>query len=353
VSEPATPRQVKGLSEWVAASDADARTLRDMFGTFMTGVTIVTMRDQDGVKRGFTANSFTSVSLDPPLILVCVGNRAGSHDALCRAGRFGVSILGDWQREASTAFSSRTGKRFDAVETWASAAGGPPLIIGSLAALDCAREQVVAAGDHSIVIGRVLGFSRTAGQPLGYCGGGYIAFGLGAEALERLGGEAIRVACLLECHDKVLLLRRASAAAWELPATPLRAGEDHRQAIPQLMVRLGVRADVSFLYSVYQDVSEAHTTMVFRGVASDLQDEWTLADGTVLRLFTETEEPWRLVRGKSPPEVIRRFFYERVHSRFGIYWDTHNGGRIASLQNSPLPWFRRGEPETPSETQDM
>ena len=74
---------------------------RDMFGTFMTGVTIVTMRDQDGVKRGFTANSFTSVSLHPPLILVCVGNLAGSHDALCRAERFGVNILGDWQREAS------------------------------------------------------------------------------------------------------------------------------------------------------------------------------------------------------------------------------------------------------------
>jgi hypothetical protein len=132
-----------------------------------------------------------------------------------------------------------------------------------------------------------------------------------------------------------------------------RAGEDHRQMIPQLMARLGVSADVSFLYSVYQEAGDAHTTMVFRGVAADVQDETTLADGTVLRLFAKADEPWRLVRGKSPPEAIRRFFRERAQSRFGIYWDTNDGGRIASLQTSPLPWFRRGEPETPPKTGDM
>ena len=120
------------------------------------------------------------------------------------------------------------------------------------------------------------------------------------------------------------------------------------------MVRLGVSADVSFLYSVYQNADEAHTTMVFRGVASDLQDEWTLGDGTLLRLFTETEEPWRLVRGKSPPEVIRRFFYERAHSRFGIYWDTHDGGPHRLAAEFALALVQaRVEPETPSETEDM
>jgi flavin reductase (DIM6/NTAB) family NADH-FMN oxidoreductase RutF len=222
MSEPDLAQQ-PGHPDWTAVEAADARALRDVFGSFMTGVTIVTLHDHDGTKRGFTANSFTSVSLDPPLILVCVGNQASSHDALCRAERFGVNILGDWQREASTAFSSRTGKRFEAVESWSAANGSPPLITGSLAALDCAREQVIAAGDHSIVIGRVLGFNRSTGQPLGYYGGSYVAFGLGAEALERLGGEAIRVGCLLECRDKILLVRRANTAAWELPATPLRA----------------------------------------------------------------------------------------------------------------------------------
>jgi flavin reductase (DIM6/NTAB) family NADH-FMN oxidoreductase RutF len=318
----------------------------------MTGVTIITMRDQDGTMRGFTANSFTSVSLDPPLILACVGNQASSHDSLCRAERFGVNILGDWQREASTTFSTRAGKKFEAVEIWSPFGNGPPLITGSLAALDCEREQVIAAGDHSIVIGRVLGFNRSPGQPLGYHGGGYVAFGLGAEALERLGGEAIRVGCLLECRDRVLLLRRANMAAWELPATPLRAGEDHRQAIPQFLARLGVSADVSFLYSVYQEAGDAHTTMVFRGGASELQDEWTLGDGSTLRLFGENEEPWRLVNGKSPPEAIRRFFRERAQSRFGIYWDTNDGGRIASLQDSPMPWLRRTDSEAPVKNED-
>jgi flavin-dependent trigonelline monooxygenase, reductase component len=339
--------------EWVEVGIADARrALRDLFGTFLTGVTVVTMQDRDGAMRGFTANSFTSVSLDPPLILVCVASQASSHDALCAADRFGVNILGDWQRESSNVFASRSEKKFEAVDIW-SPSGGPPLLAGSLSAMDCQREQVIAAGDHSIVIGRVIGFHKGLGQPLGYHSGGYVAFGLGSEALERLGGEAIRIGCLLEFNDKILLVRRANAPAWELPAAPLRAGEDHRQLLPRLLAKFGIAADVSSLYSVYQEAGEAHTTMIFRGVASDMPDEQSLSDGTTLRLFAQNEEPWQLVMGNSPSEAIRRFFRERAQSRFGIYWETGDGGRIASLQSAPQPWLRHADIETPIKTEDM
>jgi hypothetical protein len=138
-----------------------------------------------------------------------------------------------------------------------------------------------------------------------------------------------------------------------LPAAPLRAGEDHRQLLPRLLAKFGIAADVSSLYSVYQEAGEAHTTMIFRGVASDMPDEQTLPDGTTLRLFAQDEEPWQFVMGKSPSEAIRRFFRERAQSRFGIYWETGDGGRIASLQSAPQPWLRNAGIETPIKTEDM
>ena len=237
---------------WTSVEDADDRALRNLFGTFLTGVTIVTLRDADGLPRGFTANSFTSVSLDPPLILVCVANSASSYASLCETERFAVNILGDGQRHASNAFASRTGRKFADVPT-RSTADGPPFVESSLSAMECIRELVVPAGDHAIVIGRVIGFRMGSGQPLGYYRGGYVAFALGADALEHLGGVALRIGCLLECEERVLLVKRQGADSWELPSVPLRAGEDDRQLLPRLLGRFEISANVDFLYSVYQD----------------------------------------------------------------------------------------------------
>jgi flavin reductase (DIM6/NTAB) family NADH-FMN oxidoreductase RutF len=322
---------------WADARHADGRKLRDVFGRFLTGVTVVTVYDAAGHPRGFTANSFTSVSLEPPLVLVCIANKAASRDTLSSASRFGVNILSESQRDISTRFALPLENKFEGVEI-VGPPGSAPLLAGSLSCLDCALENVVEAGDHTIVIGRVLRFSTASGLPLGYYRGTYVAFGLGAEALERHGGDAIVLGCLLEHDGKVLLCHRPGRENWQIPTIALGSGENHRTLIPRLLRTLKVQATTPLLYSIYQDPGDPHMTMIFTAHVSEPLVAEPLADGTEVRLFSEAERPWERLSQSSPSSVVRRFFQERRSARFGIYWETEGGGRVASLEGEPRPW---------------
>lgn len=322
---------------WSDARDVEGRDLRKLFGTFLTGVTIVTALDETGTPVGFTANSFTSVSLDPPLVLVCVAKSGRSYDALCRAARFGISILSDAQRDVSAAFAGREGKKFEAATTWCRP-GGPPLMERALSVMECARESVIEAGDHVIVVGRVLGFAMNEGQPLGYFRSGYSAVTADLAALERSGGEALLVSGLIDCLGRVLLLQRPGEARLAFPSAALRHGEDHRQALPRMLERLGLSAEISALYSVFQDDGAPHTEMVFRGTCESVPERLDLPDGSRLVLAAQADTPWRNIAGRSRASVLQRFFRERNDAHFGIYWDTRDGGRIASLAGPPGPW---------------
>ena len=146
-------RQPREATEFQAGSDP--RTLRDAMGCFATGVTIVTALDAAGVPVGLTANSFTSVSLDPPLLLVCIANSAGTAPALREAGHFGVNVLQIGQQPASNRFATRGEDRF-ANLPWAPGQTGVPLLGSSLVSFECQRESLHEAGDHFILVGRVV-----------------------------------------------------------------------------------------------------------------------------------------------------------------------------------------------------
>ena len=133
---------------------SDSRTLRDALGCFATGVTVVTCLDADGDPVGLTANSFTSVSLDPPLLLVCVAKVAASLDALSAAPHFAVNVLQTRQEPESITFSTRIEDRFGKTR-WALGEHGVPLLEGSLSVFECARHAVHDAGDHIILVGEV------------------------------------------------------------------------------------------------------------------------------------------------------------------------------------------------------
>jgi len=134
---------------------SDTRTLRDAMGCFATGVTVVTTVDAAGAPAGFTANSFTSVSLDPELLLVCVGKTASNLESLLAADRFAVNILHADQQPISAQFTRRDGDRFADID-WSWGEGGAPLISNALAIFECAQFAHHDAGDHVIVVGRVL-----------------------------------------------------------------------------------------------------------------------------------------------------------------------------------------------------
>lgn len=151
----------------------DARTFRDALGCFATGVTIVTAMDGEGKPIGLTANSFTSVSLDPPLLLVCIANNAGSAPALEGAERFAVNVLQIGQQLTSNRFAGKGEDRFGATP-WAVGEFGTPVLTGSLASFECERHAVHEGGDHFILVGRVLKASfEPQRDPLLYFRGKY------------------------------------------------------------------------------------------------------------------------------------------------------------------------------------
>ena len=146
-------RQPREAMEFKAGSDP--RTLRDAMGCFATGITIVTALDAEGTPVGLTANSFTSVSLDPPLLLVCIANTAGTAPTLREAKNFGVNVLQIGQQPTSNRFAARGEDRF-ANQPWAPGQTGVPLLGSSLVSFECQRESLHEAGDHFILVGRVV-----------------------------------------------------------------------------------------------------------------------------------------------------------------------------------------------------
>lgn len=146
-------KQPRAATEFRAGSDA--RTLRDGLGCFATGITIVTTLDADGCPVGLTANSFTSVSLDPPLLLVCIANTSTSAPILRKAAHFGVNVLQIGQQPASNRFAGKDVERF-AATAWSPGETGVPLLDGSLGSFECTRHAVHEAGDHFILIGEVV-----------------------------------------------------------------------------------------------------------------------------------------------------------------------------------------------------
>lgn len=151
----------------------DPRTLRDALGSFATGVTVVTCLTPDGSPAGLTVNSFTSVSLDPPLLLVCLHKKAASAPALIAASHFAVNVLQTGQQPASIRFSTRDEDRFGATP-WACGEAGAPILEESLGVFECERFAVHDGGDHHILIGQVIKASFDAGlDPLLFFRGRY------------------------------------------------------------------------------------------------------------------------------------------------------------------------------------
>ena len=150
----------------------DTGTLRRALGCFVTGVTVVTTRDAGGAPHGFTANSFASVSLDPPLVLVCVGHEVENLDVYRRCSEFAINVLGDSQRSLSNRFAAVQPDRFAGV-LWRLGTHGAPILEGCIAALECAPWRRIEAGDHMILIGRVLRCEASDERPLAYWRGSY------------------------------------------------------------------------------------------------------------------------------------------------------------------------------------
>jgi flavin reductase (DIM6/NTAB) family NADH-FMN oxidoreductase RutF len=157
------------------APTVDSARYRQVLGHFATGVAVVTASDH-GEPAGLAVNSFTSVSLEPPLVAFCVAHTSATWERVQAVGAFCVNILSEDQEHLARVFATRHDDKFVGIG-WSPSPSGAPIVAGTLAWVDCSVESVHRAGDHSIVVGRVRDLEVTReGRPLVFYRGGYGRF---------------------------------------------------------------------------------------------------------------------------------------------------------------------------------
>ncbi len=140
---------------------------RNALSRFASGVTVIVSKDAEERLHGITVSAFSSVSLSPPLVLICVEKTTGSHAALSTAEHFTVNVLSSEQREVSEKFASWSLEKFDGVDMTMGELG-LPMVNGCLANLECTMSRTIDAGDHSIFVGEVAHAHIFDGDPLIY-----------------------------------------------------------------------------------------------------------------------------------------------------------------------------------------
>ncbi len=315
-------------SRAVAAPALDVKAFRQALGSFLTGVTVVTTRDAAGDMRGFTANSFTSVSLDPPLILVCIARTASSFPVFSAADNFAVSILAAAQKDVSALFASKSPDKF-AHAPWHLGPAGSPVIAGAAAWFDCTRHQLVEAGDHVILIGRVEGFGSEDAAPLGYCRGAYVDFGLGEQALAKR-DEPARVGALLE-SDGALLFVEDGAGRLSLPVGACLEPASNPKSLRGALARLGVEGHLSFLFAVFETpptTPQAPPTVsiYYRGTFAGTPR--VEADARLVPLDAIAFER---LPDDATRAMVARYVQERREDAFGIYVGDAERGQVHPL----------------------
>ncbi len=303
----------------------DPRAFRRALGSFLTGVTVVATTAPDGTPRGFTANSFTSVSLDPPLILVCIAKTAASCPIFTSADGFSVNVLAEHQAAVSGLFASKSADRFAGV-AWRRGPAGSPVLDEVTAWFDCRRQNVVDAGDHVILVGCVQGFEERAVNPLGYCRGAHVTFGLQLDALAASSGRT-RVGAILE-RDGAIVLVDDGRGGLDIPKGGALGAPTDTDSLRGNLWRLGLDAELGFLFAVYEDPGRGASAMsiVYRG---QLRTVAPIMAPAVLAPLDDL--PWDRIRDAALVPMLRRFIAERSQDLFGVYIGAAERGTVRSL----------------------
>lgn len=319
--------------------------LRDAFGAFATGVTVVTALDTAGRAVGFTANSFTSVSLEPPLLLICLGKSSSNLAVFSQTGRFAINVLAGDQADISQRFATPCEDRFAGVD-WRTANGSAPLIAGGAAWFDCIRHSVVDAGDHIILMGQIETFERSMRAPLIYLQGRYLEAPIAPREPEnglanRRAKGSIRAGSILGRANQILM--QATKGGWSLPMSAPCAGfREARLDLEDALTRLGAQVHWNVLYSVFDDPEDAGTWVFFHGQIAEPpppRDD--------LKFFALDALPLDQVAAKPMRSMLRRYMAESQSDSFGVYVDAarHVGHIARFAAGAPTPWHAAYEDE--------
>ncbi|MGI9368019.1 MAG: flavin reductase family protein [Ruegeria sp.] len=291
----------------------DPRALRHAFGRFMTGVTVVTTRTPDGVPLGFTANSFTSVSLDPPLLLVCPGKYLSSYSDFANCSHFAVSILAEGQETVSNTFAGFKGDRFANV-AHSTDSHGVPVIDGAVVSFSCKTHNVVDAGDHVLLIGEVVDFNDQNRPGLGYQAGQYFSLGLERSARD----PAVRknvCGAIIQVLDTVLLEK--TSAGYSPPQLDLPDRRSLVQSLFEYLAASGVDAEIGTVYSVFDDpTKDTHYSYL---LASAVIRQSSPAEGTALEAVPVSRLAGLNYTSPAIGQMMRRYAVEATTGDFTLY----------------------------------
>lgn len=301
-------------------SSNDARQLRDAFGSFLSGVTVVTTLTSDGVPVGFTANSFASVSLEPPLLLVCYARSLNCFDVFNQCAQFSVSVLAEDQQDVSNIFASYEDDRFAQVE-WYQDSKGNPVIGDAAATFACDTYARHEAGDHIILVGEVQEFSASRKQGLGYSAGSYFSLGLERQASELLTPtQSVKVGAIIEYEGRILM--RNTAEGLEPPAVLATHQTGSLAAIRDHLASHGI--DVAFgpVYSIFENAGSVHYSMYYRGRITRIDERNPYA------LLSSGELENTDYSGESVRNMMQRYLIERAQGVFNLHVDDKLKGGI-------------------------
>ena len=303
-----------------------SRNLRQALGSFPTGVTVVSCLDKNNNPLGFTANSFTSVSLDPQLISICIDKESFNIDTFSITEHFAVSILSESQQSISTTFATPNEERFKDID-WRSEDTGSPIISNAVAWFDCKTEQVVDAGDHLILIGKIISFDSSPKTPLMYLRGNYVNLGLEQKMLLAMENEntEIIVGAIIEWRKKVFLLKNKNNGSLYFPSASRLGHIEDKQSLLGVLKNLNMSINEHYLFSVFEKAEDKTSLIYYRAQAKEevtaLKDSFY--DFEAIPFDKLTDEASRI--------MLKRYIKERELNAFGIFVGKESEGKVEAL----------------------
>jgi flavin reductase (DIM6/NTAB) family NADH-FMN oxidoreductase RutF len=302
------------------------RNLRQALGSFPTGVTVVSCLDKNKNPLGFTANSFTSVSLDPKLISICIDKESFNIDSFSITKHFAVSVLSENQQSISTIFATPHEDRFKNID-WSTEETGSPIISGAVAWFDCNTQQVVDAGDHLILIGNIIAFDSTPKTPLMYLRGNYVNLGLEQKMLLAMENEntEIIVGAIIESTKKVLLLEDKKNGSLYFPSAS-RLGHTHDdESLLGVLNNLNISINEHYLFSVFEKAEDKTSLIYYRAQAKAAMD--TLNDF----FYPFDAIPFDKLSDEASRIMLKRYIKERELNAFGIFVGKESEGKVEAI----------------------
>jgi len=298
---------------------------RKTLGKFVTGVTIITTCEKDGTPRGFTANSFTSVSLEPPLILICIGDFNEGLELFKNSEYFAVNILNEEQVDISNLFAQPVKNKFEEIK-WSNSKFGVPIIKGALAWLECKNFDQKRSGDHLILIGNVKNFHNEGGYPLAYYNGNYISFNNETSLVNAMEKDSKTIiGAIIEKNNSILFFDDSKNNILKLPVIGENGEPSNTTKLVNKYSNIGLKMRLDFVYSVYEDKRLDAVCIYYRSKGDE-----TIPKGYKYVKFNDIN--WEKIKDKALVIMLKRYIEEANQGDFAVYMGNETTGLTQTLK---------------------